>query len=760
MNRRGGRGGNISAVFSGAGAGGGSPRGSFRGPRGPRDAAAGGGFQISGRAGQDGDVEMLGTVAGSKIRKYASFVEELINYYDAQRGRLGWRGVVIFAGDFLASLFGAVNSVLSCNSRGNPYGGRIRSTPNQGQDIPVEISVRGWKGNADHNALFDFLRGKATGRFEILSHRFQNEDVFMKVRNATQASVIQRLNGIRYAGQKLNIQIRGSGPRPIIISAAADAAASSSAGATVIHSSVIEVLAGVLRSRYHPEIKYLKLDALGKEAAMMSNPALSGFGSDSLETSKLGPVICKMIGQLFPEVLTISFDSNNLTNLRPFQSLPSHVPLLQNLSFQDNLIQHYRDLEGVRGKDLPNLHELIFLSNPFREREIKKPGGEADYRRKIKDMYPSIRLLDRMLFAEEIGFDFAGAGDEGFGVTEKLSFVDHAITADLIQGFIVKFFSLFDKNRAGLVDLYADTALFSLSINQNSRRTGPNPPKHQNYTGWLSYNRNHNGPAKDTSKRDSLIAKGPHAIIQMFAKLPRTSHPTNFHPDKKLFVADGFQLTLTFGVVVVATIYGDFFQALLCIYADDINTNHSFTRTFTFIPAAPGSRHEMAGWPYSILNDQLVLRAWSPRKVWQEYAPSPQSAVPTSGTLVGDVNAGTGARRAQSAGAAMVTAPSAPSGIVDNGIMSLAPSVGVGVGGGPLPDAQGLMALKSAHGLNDMQHNLVLQFSQTTGLNYQFSFRCLTELQWNGDAALQAFNGSRPNIPPEAFQFMGLAPMA
>ncbi|KAI8854091.1 hypothetical protein BC829DRAFT_242187 [Chytridium lagenaria] len=107
-------------------------------------------------------------------------------------------------------------------------------------------------------------------------------------------------------------------------------------GAPAPSSGVIQTLSNILRNRYNPDVKFLNLESLGSDPMMLSDPALSGFGTDSLETSKLGPVICKMIGQQFPDVLTISFKSNHLTSLRPFQTLPNHVPLIQNLSFHDN----------------------------------------------------------------------------------------------------------------------------------------------------------------------------------------------------------------------------------------------------------------------------------------------------------------------------------------------------------------------------------------------------------------------------------------
>lgn len=46
------------------------------------------------------------------------------------------------------------------------------------------------------------------------------------------------------------------------------------------------------------------------------------------------------------------------------------------------------------------------------------------------------------------------------------------------------------------------------------------------------------------------------------------------------------------------------------------NASRSFDRTFLIAPAAPGSRSANAGSPYTILNDQVVLRSHSSRPGW------------------------------------------------------------------------------------------------------------------------------------------------
>ncbi|KAJ1541536.1 nuclear mRNA export, poly(A)+RNA binding protein, partial [Cladochytrium tenue] len=209
----------------------------------------------------------------------------------------------------------------------------------------------------------------------------------------------------------------------------------------------IPTLTAVLQSRYDPNNKFLNLDNLESDPGMTSHPALAGFGGDSLETSKIGPVLCKLIGQLFPD----------------------YCMLLQNLSFRDNLIQSYRDIDCLKGAELKNLREIMFSGNPVRARETKRPGGELEYRNKIKQLFPSIQILDQEGFEDEISIPVAEASADVLPETEKGSFLDTTLTADMVQDFLPKFFQLFDKDRPALLQLYAEQAQFSLSVNMDPR---------------------------------------------------------------------------------------------------------------------------------------------------------------------------------------------------------------------------------------------------------------------------------------------------
>lgn len=128
------------------------------------------------------------------------------------------------------------------------------------------------------------------------------------------------------------------------------------------------------------------------------------------------------------------------------------------------------------------------------------------------------------------------------------------------------------------------------------------------------------------------------------------------------------------------------------------------------IPALPGSRAAAAGLPVSIINDMLCLRPFSDNDAWS-------NAVPLVAHIP-EVN---------------IPLPSSSS-------LNL-PS-----------DPAVLAQYKVMNGLQEAQHAQVVQFAQVTGLNYAFSMQCLAESQWSNEAAFQAFNNAKPQIPPEAFR--------
>ena len=78
---------------------------------------------------------------------------------------------------------------------------------------------------------------------------------------------------------------------------------------------------------------------------------------------------------------TISFANNALKSLSMLSTLPSQLPGLINLSFQNNNLGFFKDVDCFPGSDLAYLRELVLVGNPLLEKEMAKSGGEIKYRR-------------------------------------------------------------------------------------------------------------------------------------------------------------------------------------------------------------------------------------------------------------------------------------------------------------------------------------------------------------------------------------------
>ncbi|KAJ3029908.1 UNVERIFIED_CONTAM: hypothetical protein HDU68_010691 [Siphonaria sp. JEL0065] len=184
--------------------------------------------------------------------------------------------------------------------RGGTRGGRFPNMslvrPIAGVGLTNEVSVLGWKDrNPDPVGLFDFLKAKIDSTtISIVTHRFDGDAIIIKFKSPIEVNAVAKLSGIRYIGSKLIIQSLNAVP---------SASLSESQTASITQQpNVIALLTEVLQSRYNPEGKFVTLENLPDDPRMQSNPSLSSFGSDSQETNKIGPVICKLIGQLFPDV--------------------------------------------------------------------------------------------------------------------------------------------------------------------------------------------------------------------------------------------------------------------------------------------------------------------------------------------------------------------------------------------------------------------------------------------------------------------------
>ncbi|KAI8918953.1 hypothetical protein BC831DRAFT_481597 [Entophlyctis helioformis] len=612
-------------------------------------------------------------------------------------------------------------------SRSAPYsrrGGRSDgpSLSRTGAPLRSSVSIDGVASNVAIEDVATFLTKKADRTARVVRGQWANGKIVLLLETPEQATTIKRLDGISFAGANLTIRYDSSSvsqPRPSSSARSATRPGASPSLARSQGSAVIEQLTLLVRSRYSQEAKRLDFDRVHDDPIVMTE-RLKVFDHHD-PSSKLGPVLCKIIGEQCPGLETLSLSGNRLRTLAHFSSLHQRLPSLVNLSLQDNQLVSFRDLEPFSGKEFKNLRELLLIGNPVRERELIKAGGNINYTSDVKKLFPTIQLLDMEPVLEEIQFGVQATAR--FPLDVKPGFIDSDATRAIADQFVQAFFTLFDTNRAGLIDFYADEATFSLSVNSIRVSNGSGAfyansgRSDRSFDSWWSFNRNLS-KLKVPDKRVSMAFQGGPEIVRVFGKIPSTEHPLKDPPEKRRFLIEAFQRGAAPSAFLFISAHGEFKEV-------EVSCRRSFDRTFVIIPAPPGSRSAMANLPFTIINDAWVVRHYTNNYAWYHTGDAPPNATSES-----------------------VHIPAA----------ALPPPAGqqppaVQVSPWPqLPDPATLQQLKAQHNLSDQQHHLVVEFSKATGLNFQFSLQCLQETAWIQDRAMQAFVNAKPSIPPQAYR--------
>ena len=169
----------------------------------------------------------------------------------------------------------------------------------------------------------------------------------------------------------------------------------------------------------------------------------------------------------------------------------------------------------------------------------------------------------------------------------------------IMKQFIPKFFGLYDSNRQALAGAYTDTSTFtcSVAVGQWSEKPEPEFAKNEMGTSWISNSRNYK--RMSSSKAKNLVAVGGSMIVGVFNALQQAQH------DLSTMIVDSYILQVPNQTdVIVATIHGKYITP-----NNGRPLNRSFDRVMILIPAVPSS--QQAGWPVSIINDQLHIRPFS-----------------------------------------------------------------------------------------------------------------------------------------------------
>ena len=139
--------------------------------------------------------------------------------------------------------------------------------------------------------------------------------------------------------------------------------------------------------------------------------------------------------------------------------------------------------------------------------------------------------------------------------------------------FIHRFFTLFDGNRAGLLDLYDPAASFSVSICKTSSSSsgGRHNRSRDDFYEWNKLNRNLNTVHSTSKKRSfaflhfckddrlSSLIIGNTSIVETFTtKIPTTSHPIHEPLEKQKLIVDSYQTQSGGVIMLVIHVHGEF----------------------------------------------------------------------------------------------------------------------------------------------------------------------------------------------------------
>ncbi|KAF8637812.1 hypothetical protein AX16_010730 [Volvariella volvacea WC 439] len=388
----------------------------------------------------------------------------------------------------------------------------------------------------------------------------------------------------------------------------------------------------IVQSRWNPQLRYLNLESLADhEIVRRHNLSSPGLGGGS---AKEAAVLFKLASQLQPEVQSLSLANNGLKG-EHLAYLHRYLPRLVNLSLQNNSIQVWKDLEYIssRRDKMLNLRELILIGNPIRELEYQHGRGES-YRQEVARRMSSLEVLDQEAIAQ-ISFDVQTTvptvptaalstlkkpSPTTFPYEMGPSFVT-GVDGSLVGNFLVRFFELFDTQRAGLLDAYDSAATFSYTVNtsipKRARIEGLHSSKNlpnQRKLDWNPWLQGGEGGSRNLVRLSGLdrtvksLHIGATEVVKAMASLPGTRHDIAGPPE--LFSVDAFPVIQGENMSLLLTIHGQFTEV-------GVEGIRSFDRSFILIPAPPESQAKRNGWDVVILSDQWTIRSLSNPDAWK-----------------------------------------------------------------------------------------------------------------------------------------------
>ncbi|KAI9642236.1 nuclear mRNA export, poly(A)+RNA binding protein [Ciborinia camelliae] len=451
-----------------------------------------------------------------------------------------------------------------------------------------------------------------------------------------------------------------------------------------------EKIQAVLAARYDPNLKLLNLSALGQDAKLNE----MGMFLDSNTVSKLIPVLMAICNKLFTtrqakkEAIVSITLADN--ELVNLDNVTTLASTFPDLKNLDLSRNKFSDLDSLKlwRWKFRHLEKLILTHNPI---ETITP----DYTTEIVRWYPELQELNgvQVRSVAQVVADLE-AIQSPFPIASP-SFRDAGKVGEI---FVKHFLANYDTERNYLLDNYYDAqTTFSLSINMTAVRdrnhSMPIPP-------WAAYNKFNRNLSKYTHLSTRLSRKftGIKSIQPIWNELPKTAHPDIVTRPQQYLVEcqplpgvpdpSGMSETGVDGLLI--TIHGEFEEEIANFEGKAFR---SFSRTFIIGPGGANGPTMPGGPPVRVISDLLALRAWSPL-------------------------AKTSAQAAQI-----------------------------------LPSPDGLLPAEHQEALLEQRRaELAQRLAVETGMNIRYCQICLMETDWDLEEAYLAFQGSKADLPEEAFQ--------
>ncbi|CAO3685472.1 unnamed protein product [Rhizopus stolonifer] len=505
---------------------------------------------------------------------------------------------------------GGMGSKKKNRKRFNPYGRPKVAARKMEAEIPTEridILISGF-GSGTEAGVVPFLVQKSKKKWEAVDVKVDQGQMLLTVSDPVIARILIRLDGYIFGTEQLKISLFD--PNSHLANVIQPPKTENSKQTT------IDILRDFLRSRWNGEAKYLNLDEMASDP-ILKKSAIHPPGTPN-SNAIVGPAMMKLAGEMFQDIVSISFSRNHLKNVQQISTLAQYLPNVQNISLQDNLIKEYEGLEAFSGTGkLKNLRELLLAGNPLRESEFRQRNSDRGYIKNIAKRFPSLSVLDGapIHLTEE---EMASVHKTGrvLPLDNQTSYFDSEITQSIANDFLAKYYQLFDNDRSLLPVIYDKDSIFSVTSNLKLRAQHKLKRKEkkklmddEEKLTWTALSRNLKGKSKRQDGKGLQL--GAEAIGVAFCRLPTTVHELEKIKD---FIVDAHQTPT--GLLVC--LHGEFKE-------EEDSLPYSFDRTFLLRPSTPDSPAGMAGWPYVVMSDMLCVRDYIGNEGFQ-----PQLVVPTS----------------------------------------------------------------------------------------------------------------------------------